>query len=130
MAFVYQRLIFDNDIQYINEWKLPPSVYAFIETDPNVEGVGNKYAFVINYITGTSNFQSDARIKIYYINRDTERLDYLTTVLLSATYGKTVEQVAGMFVPFVPVLEPVDNDAPVEGFGDFNDDFNNDFLIS
>ncbi len=130
MAFVYQRIIFDNDIQYPAEWALPPRVYAFIETDPNVPGVGNKYAFVINYLAGLSPFQVDARIKIYYINRETERLDYLTTTLLSATYGKTVDQVAGMFVPLPEVVIPEGSDLPIVGFGDFNNDFNNDFLIS
>jgi hypothetical protein len=129
MSFIFERLTFNNDIQYPSEWELPPLLYSFIQTDPNVPPIGNKYAFVVNYISGTAPIQTDARIQIFYINRTTERLDYLTTTLLSAAYGKTVDEVAGVFVPEAELVI-VDNDVPIVGFGDFNNDFNNDFLIS
>lgn len=124
--FIFTRVTFDNDINLPQEYMLPRRVYQFIETDPNVPGIGNKYAFVINYISGLGTILTDAQIKIYFINRVTQKLDYLTTVLLSATFGKTVNEVAGVFVTEQGVVIP---DVPGTG-GDFNNDFNNDFLIS
>ena len=97
-TFVYTRVTLENSLNLPQEFHLTKRVYAFFQTDPYVPDVGNKYAFVVNYLAGVGAVQADARIKIYFINRTEKKLNYLTTVFLSQVSGMTVEQVAGKFV--------------------------------